>query len=208
MVLRLIIFACVASCFAGAALVFEAASRTALALNIVASAQESESGIVRDQLLNRAETELRSSWARPLEWHAGAVEVLSGTLLLKAEAHHQDQFYAESAELAVRALRLAPVQPHAWTRLALLAERGHPNRLCDFAACLAKSWQVAPMLDPETACLRLQMSNRAHMLAADDARIDAYIGSGVSRRVAARCLTFLAPHDLFEALARNTHPRS
>ncbi len=207
MVLRLILFAFVASCFAGAAFVFEAASRTALTLNMVASAGESESTIVRDRLLSRAETELRTSWARSIEWHAGAIEALSGILLLKAETAGENRLYAESADMAVRTLRLAPVQPHAWTRLALLAERGHPNPLCDLAACLTNSWQIAPMIDPETACLRLQLSYRAQILAANDARIDAYIGSGVSRRVAARCLNFLAPADLFEVLARNTHPR-
>ncbi len=202
MILRLILFALVAICLVGAAIVFEAASRTALALQMIASASESESTAVRARLLDRAEASLRISWARPADWHAGAAEALSGILLLKAEAENDPALYAQSADWAVRTLRLAPVQPHAWIRLALLAERGYPNPLCDVVTCLTKSWQVATMIDPETACVRLQLAYRAGMLTQDDPRIDAYLSSGVSQRHAARCLNFLAPNDLFEVLAR------
>lgn len=207
MILRLILFAFVAICLAGAAIVFEAASRTALALQMVASASESESAPVRTRLLDRAEASLRTSWARPAEWHAGATEALSGILLLKAEVENDPALYSQSADWAVRTVRLAPVQPHAWTRLAVLAERGHPNPLCDVAACLTKSWRTATMIDPETACVRLQLSYRAGMLTRNDPRIDAYLSSGVTPRDAARCLNFLAPNDLFEVLARAASAR-
>lgn len=203
MVLRPITFAIVAISLVCAAVVFEAASRTSLALRMAASAGESQSLEVRTRLLERADASLRASWARPLAWHAGATEALSGILLLRAETTNDPAVFAESADWAARTVRLAPVQPHAWTRLALLAERGHPNPICDVVACLTKSWQVAPMIDPQTACVRLQLAHRAAMLTRDDARIDAYLASGVSSSEAARCLNFLAPSDLFETLARH-----
>lgn len=203
MVLRLVTFAIVAISLIGAAFVFEAASRTALALQMASSAGESESQEVKARLLERADASLRASWARPLAWHAGATEALSGILLLRAETTNDPAVFDESADWAARTVRLAPVQPHAWTRLALLTERGHPNPICDVVACLTKSWQVAPMIDPQTACVRLQLAHRAAMLVRNDARIDAYLASGVPSADAARCLNFLQPGELFETLARH-----
>ena len=65
MVLRLVTFAIVAISLIGAAFVFEAASRTALALQMASSAGESESPEVKARLLERADASLRASWARP-----------------------------------------------------------------------------------------------------------------------------------------------
>jgi hypothetical protein len=207
MLVRLIFFAVAAICITGAAFVFEAASKTALALEMAANARASESGAVRDQLLQRAEASLRSSWAAPLDWHAGAAEAMSGILILRAEAQDDRALYAQSAAWAAHTVRLAPVQPHAWFRLALLAERGHANLICDAATCLENSWRSAAMTDPETACARLQLAHRLGLLSADDPRIDAYLRLRAPRRAVAQCLNFLTPEALFEALARDAQRR-
>lgn len=190
----------------GAALVFEAASKTANALEMIASARASQSAVVQSQILLRAQTSLRQSWARPTLWHAGAAEALSGVYMLDAEIESDPQLYAESARWAEVSLRRAPVQPHAWTRLALLSEAGYPNALCDTAECLTKSWQVAAITDPETDCVRLQLAHRLHLLLPQDARLSTYLHSGVSRRQAAQCLSFLEPEALYEALMDGARP--
>lgn len=203
MALRIIIFALSAIAFAGALLVFEAASRTHLALAMTEDALASGSPNVRAQLLERAETSLRSSWAQPLSWHAGAAEALSGILFVKAQAGDESARLAESAAWAVKAIELAPVQPHAWTRLAALALEGHPNRLCDASTCLAQSYALAAMTDAETECARLRIAHQLGELNSADPRLDIYMSApGVSRHVAASCLNFLAPEELFEVLAR------
>lgn len=100
-------------------------------------------------------------------------------------------------------MRLAPVQPHAWTRLALLTELGHVNSVCDIDACLAHAWATARMIDPETACTRLRLTYRRSQFTGDDVRIDDYLRLGVSRRAAGACLAFLPGDQLFAALARS-----
>ncbi|MEZ5960631.1 MAG: hypothetical protein R3C30_09435 [Hyphomonadaceae bacterium] len=184
----------------GAAIVFEAASKTAGALDMIVSAKASQSPVVQGQLLARAEASLRDSWAHPTLWHAGAAEALSGVYLLDAQITSDPQLYAESVRWAEASIRRAPVQPHAWTRLALLSDAGYPNTLCDVADCLTNSWHVAAMMDPETECLRLQLAHRHQLLLPRDPRIGAFLRSGVSRRRAAQCLSFLPPQDLYELM--------
>lgn len=203
MVLRLVIFALSAIAFVGAAFVFEAASRTHLALAMTENALASASPNVRAQLLERAEASLQTSWARPLAWHAGATEAFSGILFLQAQTSGEPVQFAESAHWAVKAIQLSPVQPHAWTRLAALALNGHQNTLCDASACLAHSYAIAAMTDPDTECTRLRIAHQLGELRSNDPRLDVYMmARSVSRRVAANCLNFLAPEELFEVLAR------
>lgn len=207
MILRPILFAFVAICLIGAAIVFEAASATSLALDAAAKARDSESTVVRQRLLLRGQTLVAESWARPALWHAGAAEALSGIYFLQAQETHDAALFQQSVASASQAVRLGPVQPHAWTRLALLAEAGHPNTVCNIDACLAQSWATARMIDPETACMRLHLAHRRGQLHADDPRIDDYLRSGVSRRMASACLSFLPGDQLFNALARNASLR-
>jgi hypothetical protein len=197
MLIRALLIALVLCAAGGAVLVFEAASKTAGALTMIASARASQSGVVQGRILARAEASLRDSWARPVLWHAGAAEALSGVYLLNAQLKSEPRLYAESAHWAEVAVRRAPVQPHAWTRLALLADAGYPNEVCDIAECLTKSWRVAAISDPETDCLRLELAHRHNLLLPRDARIHAFLRSGVSRRQAAQCLSFLDPGELY-----------
>ena len=197
MLIRALLVALVLCAAAGAMLIFEAASKTAGALTMIASARASQSDVVQGQILARAQTSLRDSWARPTLWHAGAAEALSGVYLMDAEIKSDPRLDAESAHWAEVAVRRAPVQPHAWTRLALLADAGYPNEVCDLADCLTKSWQVAAITDPETDCARLQLAHRHNLLLPRDARIHAFLRSGVSRRQAAQCLSFLDPTELY-----------
>ncbi|MCC6789914.1 MAG: hypothetical protein IT547_18965 [Hyphomonadaceae bacterium] len=200
MLVRALLVMLVLCALISAALVFEAASKTASALDMIRSAKASQSPVVQSQILLRAETSLRESWARPTLWHAGAAEALSGAYMLDAEIRSDPQLYAESARWAEISLRRAPVQPHAWTRLALLSDAGYPNSLCDIAECLTKSWQAAAITDPETDCARLQLAHRHDLLLPQDPRISTYLRSGVSRRQAAQCLSFLEPDVLYDAL--------
>jgi hypothetical protein len=188
--------------FAFAATIFEAASATSIALNAISAAQTSDSDPVRQRLLDHAERTLRSSWARPLEWHAGATEALSAAYQLDGQLRGDPNLLTQSAFWAEKTVRLAPVQPHAWTRLAILAEQGHANTVCTLEVCLAKSWQTAPMIDPATGCARLQVAFRRNLLAADDPRIDAYLKSGPSRREAVQCLSFLPAGTVFQTMLR------
>lgn len=200
MIVRVLLGIVALCAFAGAAAIFEAASKTANALDMINSARASQSAVVQSQILARAEASLIGSWARPTLWHAGAAEALSGAYLLDAEIKSDPALYAESARWAEASLRRAPVQPHAWTRLALLSDAGYPNPLCDVAECLAKSWQVAAITDPETDCVRLELAHRHHLLLPQDPRISAFLRSGVSRRQAAQCLSFLEPDALYQAM--------
>lgn len=182
------------------ALVFEAASRTAIAVELIERARVASSPQVARQLLGRAETGITQSWARPALWHAGASEALSGAYLLHGQAEADERLLRESARWAAHAVRLAPVQPNAWIRLALLAEAGQPNPVCTAAACLEKAWQSAPVLSGESACARMRLTHRLGQLSEDDLRLVAFVRTARSPREAARCLSFLAPEQLYEVL--------
>lgn len=203
MIVRFILLTFTVLALVASSLIFEAASATSLALNTLVTAQASDSPVVRQRLLARAERFITESWADPEHWHAGAAEALSGIYLTQAQGNNASAMFERSAILASRAVRLAPIQPHAWTRLALLAELGHVTSVCDIDACLAHAWATARMIDPETACTRLRLTYGRGQLTGDDPRIDDYLRSGVSRRAAGACLAFLPGDQLFAALARN-----
>lgn len=188
------------SLLAFAAWVFEAASVTQSALSDINGAAAAHDGEIRLHLLGRAQTTLLTSWARPTAWHAGATEALSAAYFIESELTGEVRLLDESARWAQATVRLSPISPHAWTRLAALAERGHGAEICTLARCLEKSWASARMIDPETGCLRLQIAHRHNLLAPADPRIDDYLKSGPSDRSAARCLQFLPASDLFARL--------
>lgn len=203
MIFRFILVTFALAALAASSLVFEAASATSLALDTAAKARASDSPVVRQRLLMRAEHLIAGSWAAPQHWHAGAAEALSGIYFMRAQENNESELFEQSAALAGHAVRLSPVQPHAWMRLALLAEGGYVNSVCDIDACLAHAWATARMIDPETACTRLRLTYRRNQFMGDDPRIDDYLHSRVSRRAAGACLAFLPGDQLFAALARS-----
>ncbi len=195
----LLIVTCAALAFS--ACVFEAASKTRGALELIASARAVEEPL-HAQMLSGAAQSIEQSWARPALWRADAAEALSAIYALQAQAASGDRaLYQRSVEQAAMAVRLAPVQPQAWARLAAFAQMGLPNVPCKVAACLAMSWRAAKMTDPQTGCARLQIADAAGLLSPGrDERIVWYVRSGVGREDIARCLTFLPPPARFQYL--------
>lgn len=200
MIVRAALVGMVLAALLGATLVFEAAGASALAFKLVDQARANDAPVVRAHLLDRAEAAVTESWARPHLWHAGATEALSGALFLKAQ--NDTEARAASRDWAAHAVRLAPVQPNAWLRLALLSEIGVANSLCAPAACLTRSWDAAPLLDPDAECTRLQLAHRLGMLDPIDARLLAFVRISQRRR-ATQCLaTFLEPAQTLAVLLR------
>ncbi|MDZ4690058.1 hypothetical protein [Terricaulis sp.] len=184
------------------AIAFEASAQTSVALELIERARVSTSQRVQTQLLTRAEHTLQNSWARPVLWHAGASEALSGAYYAHGLVAQDTALLRQSANWAENTVRLAPVQPHAWIRLAALDEGGIANSLCRVTECLAHAWRVAPLLNGAGGCERLRIAYRVGALTSADARIDAYVQTH-PRRIAAACLDFLPPAELYEALMRD-----
>jgi hypothetical protein len=184
------------------ALVFEAASKTAIAQAAIRAAPSLEGMDSRDETLARAVQDMETSWAEPAEWHAGAADALSALYALQAEAAGGDRaLYAKSIAAASRAVTLAPVQPHAWTRLAAFAQMGLPDVPCSVGECLDMSWRAARMTDPQTACARLRIAHAEGLLTdPNDLRIKWYVQSGAPPTEIARCLDFLSSEPLFQSL--------
>lgn len=204
MIVRVVVVAASLLGMIAACCVFDAASRTALALRSLDAARAAQSDAVRVRLLDQAETLILSAWSGAAHWHAGANEALSGILFERATLAGDAGDYAASAHWAQTALQRAPVQPHALIRLALMAETGRANAMCNARACLERSWALAAMLEPDNACTRLRTAHRLGALTQHDPRLDDYMRSGVSRRAAAQCLVFLEPNALYALLARHT----
>lgn len=199
MLLRLCLLVIVAILLAGAVSVFEASAATAISLSLAQDAARNDSEGVRERLLDRAETVLTQSWARPAQWHAGAMEALSAIHLLRSRDAGDDEG-REAAQWAVRALAHGPVQPNALNRLAALDAEGITNRLCELRTCLELSWRSAPLLDMENECARLHMAHSAGMLEPFDERLLAFARTA-SPRVAGRCLArFLPARETFAIL--------
>lgn len=196
-VLLLVLFAALTL----SALVFEAASKTRIALDQIAASHAMD-GPLRQQILAQAAAGIEESWARPAEWHAGAADALSAIYAFQAEAAGGDrELFARSIAAASRAVALAPLQPHAWTRLAAFAQMGLPDVPCSVAECLDMSWRAARMTDPRTACIRLRIAHAEGLLAGpDDIRIAWYAQSGAGPTEIAQCLDFLPTRDVFRQL--------
>jgi hypothetical protein len=147
--------------------------------------------------LDLASERIATSWARPLVWHAGAAETLAGLYASRYDLDPEPALLRESARWSSIAIELAPVQPRAWTRLALLDEAGFTNPLCAARECLTRSFETGRMFDGETACWRLQALARLEPISADDQRVRDFLLAARSRRQIARCLNFLPERDLF-----------
>jgi hypothetical protein len=202
MALKILLLALLAPLFVGALAVFDAASKTAYALAVIDAAQSATSPSAHREMLAQAERTIAPGLEATGSWHAGAAEVRSGLALLHAEAENDPVLLPESAHWAERAVMLAPVQPNAWARLALLAEDGEQNSACAEKVCLERSWLTAPMLGGETGCVRLKLAQRHGWLARNDPRIEQYALSGSGAAQIARCLQFLGPDAVFHALLR------
>lgn len=161
---------------------------------------------LREPALARATARVEQSWARPMLWNARTAEALSAIYALRAETSGDSALLAESVRAARRAVRLSPVQPRTWTRLAKLALVGAPGVPCTVEECLRISWLAAPLVDPETDCIRIRLWVEAR-LPIDSIRphirnlaLSNYqrVGTGVDGLE--RCLSFLAPSERFQYL--------
>lgn len=190
----------------GAAMVAEAAGAADRALKQAHAAVNTHQGAMLTEELAGAAAILEASWARPLAWHAGAIEAQSwisaqrGVAARDAEAAVAQRHFADSAALALRGLDRAPVQPAAWARLAGLAEAGAAQARCDVRACLSHSWRAARMARAEIACPRLQIAYEHGFLRRNDVRIQWVARSDYWGEVMRRCVAFMRPADMFRAL--------
>jgi hypothetical protein len=197
MLIRVLALSVVAMALLFSAVIFDAASSARAAADLIASARTTQSSHAQRMMLARIDPMLRSSWSKPLSWHAGAAELQSGAFALLA-ASPDDQRLRQSADAAVASLKLAPIQPLAWLRLATLAHYGQPNPLCAARECLARSWATGPLLEADDACLRLGVAvAEGEHIARADPRIDNFIVATPSAEKIAQCLSFLPPEDQF-----------
>jgi len=200
MLTRSISLSLIGLAFAFTAFVFDAASSANHAAQLIESARNARSDAVRALTLQRAEEALTGSWAQPLAWHAGAMELQSGVDALAAGTD-EDPASNASMRWAEQSLSAAPVQPLAWLRLATLSRAGRPNTLCEFTTCLARSWRTGPVLERDSACMRLALTAQTDTdIAADDPRVAAFIATHPNAREIARCLSFLPPEDQFRLM--------
>ncbi|MBI1186573.1 MAG: hypothetical protein GC206_04465 [Alphaproteobacteria bacterium] len=190
----------------GAAIVAEAAGATDRALRHAHAAVNTHEGAMLSEELAGAAAILQNSWARPLAWHAGALEALSwistqrGLAAQTEAAPVATRYFQESADLAVQGLARAPVQPAAWARLAGLADAGAQQARCGVRACLNHSWRAARMAQAETACPRLQIAYEHGFLRRDDVRIQWVARADYWGETIRRCVAFMRPADMFRAL--------
>jgi hypothetical protein len=177
----------------GGAIVFEAAAKTQLAL-IQAQSVQQLAEEERTAAFDSAARLLETSWARPLAWHAGALEALSW---IRAQQGRLD----EAAGAATRSVALDPIQPAAWARLAALADEGVREAGCNAAECLERSWRAAKMTDPPTACARLEIAYRNGLLSPRDERIEWTARSAFFHgRDTRQCFAFLPSGERVRAI--------
>jgi hypothetical protein len=184
------------------AMVFEAASATGKARELLTASAATVELPQRRAILTEAVARVNESWAQPTLWHAGAAEAASAVYAAQAGVENGDQvFLQRSVTAAARAVSLSPVQPRAWTRLAAFAQIGLPNVPCSVEQCLNMSWRAGPQTDTQTSCTRLRIAQAQGLLTGpDDERILWYLHSGVTPLEAARCLDFISSADLFSRL--------
>lgn len=192
------------TCFALAftAFVCDSASSAKYAAELIERAQGERSDSARALTLRRASSVLSSAWSRPLDWHAGAMELRSGAESLMAATPH-DPILEASARDAVRGLQASPAQPLAWLRLASLARSGVANSVCVERVCLDRSWATGPILGVEDACLRLELElSRGARFSRTDEAIRNFMAARPNARQIGRCLAFLPPEQRFSLMLR------
>lgn len=205
MLQRVLLSLVIGALAAGAALVFDAAGATALSLELLRQARTNDSPVVARRLLDRADAALTQTWSKATLWHAGAAEARSAILATRAELEENDrELFQASRDEAVRAAGLSPIQPNARIRLAALDEAGLPNPLCDRRACLERAFEEAPVMEFESACVRLELAHRAGALRAQDSRFLSFIKTAPSERRALSCLARFLPADESFALVLST----
>lgn len=201
LVLRLVAAACAIGLAAGAALVHEAAGVTQRSVERAAAALQGDTPEFAIAGLDSSLGELERSWARPLDWHAGAGEAKSWMLAQRAALTGEPPAtVAASAQAAAASLARAPVQPGAWVRLAALVDAGAPGDVCDVRECLNRSWSAAQMADAPVACSRLRIAYENGFLRRDDVRIAWVAQSDYWGSVMRSCFAFMRPADMFRAL--------
>lgn len=204
MLLRLgcLLVAVAAGLYAG--FIADGASAARQALRLTEHAQSSELPVaVRLSLLRSARNKLAAAWSRPLAWHAGALEVNSGGAFLESQLARSAPLERLSAQSAARSVRLSPIQPAAWFRLALLDRLGVRNGQCEAATCLANSWRSGSVVDAQLACDRLQLARLTGVaLEVRDRRIAWYAAARPPRRDIVSCLGAFPRESIFYALLK------
>lgn len=173
---------------------------------------------VKLTIVENFETYALTHWARPLQWHAGAIAQAAQLQSLKAQwfPELKDEAYILGTMYAERTLRYAPSQGTAWYRLADYAWLGYENQTCDGLKCLELSWRFEPMTrDFNMACGRFKMMDLyAQTFEADSLEVINFIASyyyqdyhksnahskSMYRQKIANCFDFLAADDLFPIL--------
>jgi len=188
----------------GAAVISEAAGVTDRALKRAHAGVNTLQGDMIAEELNSATAMLETSWARPLRWHAGAIEAQSWIhtqrAIVDSDPAETRRFLNAGAHEAIRGVARAPVQPAAWARLAGLADAGADQTLCTVRECLNHSWRAARMAQAEVACSRLQIAYTNGLLRQNDVRIQWVARADYWGAVMRRCVAFMRPGDMFRAL--------
>jgi len=208
MFVRIISFLFAAAGLLYSLFIFDAAATAQRALQLAQGAAALETPRAQQALLANADLLLKTSWSRPLDWHAGALETKSWTAALNARTQAtRPSLLRESASAATSALRKAPIQPVAWMRLAAIDEMGASNPLCAAAVCLERSWRAGPLLPSALACDRIRIAHAAQFSfiaegAQVDPRLDWYAAARPSPRSMMACLSFLSPESLFAVMLK------
>ncbi len=197
---KLALLAIIVGFSAFAAIVGDAASAGEAGEKALKAARAAPSPAARLRMIDLAIGRIEESRSRPLQWHAGAAEMLAALYASRYDLTRDQIALVRSAYWSAHTVKLARVQPNAWTRLAHLALAGVGNDICEAAACVATSFEVARMQEAESACARLQVAARIEPINASDQRVRDFIVTARSRRQLARCLSFLPQRELFGLL--------
>lgn len=179
---------------------FEGARQADGAMAAIAHSRALEPPL-RVRALTAASERLEQSWARPLAWNARAADALSAIYANQWEVTGEQRFGAMSVAAAMSALRLAPAEARTWVRLAHLAYRRAPATPCTVEECLERSWRLAPIIDAQTDCARLQLWRAAELPPEPiRGRLITFAQSGAGVSNVRDCLAFLPANERFEYL--------
>jgi hypothetical protein len=187
------------------AAVFEAASTSEQLVELAAEVDVAPNPNVSLALAERAGAITKQSWGLPLVWHAGAIDAYAAiqadvSNIARDEGGRRETSF-EAINFSERAVRLSPVLPSAWYRLAAFDAVGLKNPLCGAVRCLELSFasaHITPQL--ELGCDRLRLA-RALGIRLEPKSIDvrSFVKSA-SRKNAATCLSALNGYELFRIL--------
>jgi hypothetical protein len=192
---RLVLVLAIVSAAIAALIGFEGARETDRAFAALSASQTQPKDAGTDQRLQEAGRRLEQNWARPLLWNAYSNEALSAIYARRFEVTGERAMLAQSTAYARHALHLSPLLLQTWVRLAQLSLLDAPGTPCDALQCLETSWQIAPISDARTDCLRVQLAHEAGM---DERRLREHIAIYArtdAPRAAVHCLHFLPPEE-------------